>query len=77
MIIKGLGLALTTEDMKRVTHAVGAMALAMISRAKDSDDIEEAVAMHVVHGKLIAMLEKAKEMEKASNGDDGDANEKN
>lgn len=75
MIIKGLGLALTFEDMQRVTHAVGAMALAMISNPKDSDDIKEAIAMHVVHGKLIAMLEEAKKMQEASNDDD--ANEKN
>ena len=73
MIIKGLGLALTFEDMQRVTHAVGAMALAMISNPKDSDDIKEAVAMHVIHGKLIALLEEAKKQADANNV----ANEKN
>ena len=53
-----LGIGLTQDNMQRIVGAVGAMALALLSGSDCKRDIEEAIELHKLHGRLIKAMDK-------------------
>ena len=49
----------TIEDLARITNSVGAMALFILTKAKNEEDRMEAYELHKLHGKLISVLANA------------------
>ena len=53
-----IGVALTQDDMKRITASVG-LAVAILSRSiEDKKDVDEVVRMNILHAKLVAGMKK-------------------
>ena len=53
-----IGVEMTQEDMTRITSAVGTMSVAMLETAEDANDVKEALALHVLHLKLMKACKK-------------------
>ena len=49
----------TFEDLARITNSVGAMALFVLTKAKNEEDRMEAYELHKIHGKLISIMDNA------------------
>lgn len=51
-----LGVGFTFEDMARITGAVGTLAVAMLTNGDSKEDLNEAMELHKLHGKLLKAM---------------------
>ena len=49
-----IGVALTQDDMQRITASVGLAAKVLAESAEDMKDVEEAMRLNILYAKLVA-----------------------
>ena len=54
-----IGIALTQDDMQRITASVGLAAKVLTENAEDMKDVEEAMRLNILYAKLVAGMKKA------------------
>lgn len=52
-----LGVGFTFEDMARITGAVGALALSVLTNSNSKEDLNEAMELHMLHRKLLRAMQ--------------------
>lgn len=53
-----IGVALTQDDMQRITASVGLAAKVLTESAEDLKDVEEAMRLNILYAKLVAGMKK-------------------
>lgn len=53
-----IGVALTQDDMQRITASVGLAAKILTESAEDMKDVEEAMRLNILYAKLVAGMKK-------------------
>lgn len=53
-----IGVALTQDDMQRITASVGLAAKILTESAEDLEDVEEAMRLNILYAKLVAGMKK-------------------
>ena len=53
-----IGIALTQDDMQRITASVGLAAKVLTESAEDMDDVNEAMRLNILYAKLVAGMKK-------------------
>ena len=53
-----IGVALTQDDMQRITASVGLAAKILTENAEDMKDVEEAMRLNILYAKLVAGMKK-------------------
>jgi len=67
---KFFGVSLSLEELMRITHCVGFMALSVLMDAKDMNEVKESKALYDIHGKLVDALNDALRMVEEEKSDE-------
>lgn len=68
--MEALGVGFSREDMARITSAVGTLALLMVTKGESKEDLEEAMALHILHCKLSKAMHMADKLMNENKMDD-------